>query len=249
MKFSILLLSLFSASFAFADAPKISESQAKWVKHYQKQDVPKAEEMLINTDPEPDLTTDGFVSLYNGEDLSGWTPLGGDCKFEAKGDTIVGTCVKGSPSTYLSTTKTDYTDFIFTAELKWEVDGNTGFMVRGQSKPGKDDKVTVFGPQVEMEGFSKTDRGWSGGIYQQSAGGWAYPLWLDAHAEVRKALKKDDFNRITVHVQGDTIKTWLNGLPAAHWKTSEYESGFFSIQVHAGRKGTVLVRNLKVKEL
>ena len=244
-------MALFAATLSFAGENKISEQQTKWIEFYKKQkNVPKPADMLVNTDAEPDLDAAGFESLYNGKDLSNWTPLGGHCSFEAKGETIVGTCVKGSPSTYLSTKKADYTDFILTAELKWEVDGNTGLMFRAQSKPGKEGKgETVFGPQVEMEGFAKPDRGWSGGIYGQSAGGWTYPLWLDAHAEVRKALKKDDFNRITVQVQGDTVKTWLNGLPAAHWKTDEYQSGFFSLQVHSGNQGTILFRNIKVKEL
>ncbi len=249
----VLLFVFLTTTFSFAEENKISEQQTQWIEVYKKQkNVPKPTDMLVNTDPEPDLTAEGFVDLYNGKDLSNWTRRGGTCSFEAKGDTIVGTCVKGASSTYLSTNRSDYTDFIFTAELKWEVDGNTGFMIRAQSKPGKkegSENETVFGPQVEMEGFGKKGRGWSGGIYGQGVGGWEYPLWLEAHAEVRQALKKDDFNRITVHVQGDTVKTWLNGLPAAHWKTEEYQSGFFGLQIHSGSKGTVLFRNLKVKEL
>ncbi len=95
-------------------AGQVSEEQVKWVAHYKKQpNVPTPAEMLVNEDPEPELE-EGFVRLYNGEDLTGWTPRGGTCKFEAKGETIVGTCVKGSPSTYLSTDKADYTDFVFT---------------------------------------------------------------------------------------------------------------------------------------
>lgn len=229
-------------------ANEIAESQTKWIAHYKKQpNVPKPEDMLLNTDPEPDLEA-GFVSLYKGADLAGWTARGGSCKFEAKGEAIVGTCVKGSPSTYLSTDKA-YRNFVFTTEMKWEVDGNTGVIFRGASKPGKKKgQETVFGPQAEMEGFAK-ERYWSGGIYGQSAGGWLYPMWLETHADVRKSLKKDAWNRITIEAKGDTIKTWLNGLPAAHWKTDQYEEGFFSLQIHAGKEGTVLFRSIKVKEL
>lgn len=232
-----------------AQGNTISESQKKFIKQYEKQKgIPKPEEMLINTDPEPD-TCCGFTSLYNGKDLSGWTSLGGNCTFEPKGDVIIGTTIPGSPSTYLSTDKADYKDFIFTAELMWEVNGNSGVMIRGQQRPGKDN-VTVFGPQAEMEGYD-TGRGrhWSGGIYGQAAGGWLYPLWLEAHKEVRGALKEGEFNRITVQVIGDTYKTWLNGVPAAHWKNSDYEQGFFSLQVHSGKAGEIHFRNIKVKEL
>lgn len=230
-----------------AYAGKVSDEQQKWVPKYRKQaNVPAPEEMLINTDPEPDLT-DGFVALYNGRDLEGWVPRGGNAKFEAGGEAIVGSCVKGSPSTYLSTVKDDYTDFTFTCEVKWEVDGNSGVMFRAQSRKQKDREI-VFGPQAELEGFSKK-RYWSGGIYGQGCGGWYYPLWLDAHKEVRGTLRRKDWNRLTIKAEGKTVKTWLNGKPAAHWETDTYLKGFFSLQIHAGKQGTVLFRNLRVKAL
>ena len=226
---------------------KISESQASWHKKYIKQaNIIPLDKMLINTEKEPDLT-DGFVELYNKKDLSGWTPKGGTCTFEAKGDVIVGTCVKGSPSTYLSTEK-EYSDFIFTCDIKWVIDGNTGIMFRAKSKPGKKDRLTVYGPQAEMEGINK-GRGWSGGIYGQACGGYFYPLWLDAHKEAREALVKDGWNRITIKAQGENIKTWINGVPAANMNNSEYLKGFFSLQVHSGKQGTIHFKNIKVKEL
>ncbi|MEM9158976.1 MAG: DUF1080 domain-containing protein [Verrucomicrobiota bacterium] len=249
-KIIITLLALSLSAFAVLAGPAnvISESQEKWIETYKKQaNVPAPEDMLTHSDKEPNLKK-GFVSLYNGENLDGWIPLGGHCAFEAKGNTIVGTCVPGSPSTYLSTTKDDYADFIFTAELKWEVDGNTGFMFRGQQKPGGKGGVTVFGPQAEMEHEAK-QRGWSGGIYGQSAGGWAYPLWLGAHKKARKAIDYSDWNRLTVEAKGNVVKTWINGIPAAHWINDEYKKGFFSLQVHSGKQGKIHFRNIKVKEL
>ncbi|MBK1876712.1 3-keto-disaccharide hydrolase [Pelagicoccus mobilis] len=246
MKKTALLTTLVSI-LSIASAGQISEQQQKYIAKYEKQTLKVApEDALINTDKEPSLKK-GFVSLYNGKNLDGWTPLGGHCTFEANGDSIVGTTVKGSPSTYLSTTRDDFTNFIFTAELKWEVDGNSGIMFRAQSKPGDKGEV-VFGPQAEMEGFSQ-DRGWSGGIYGQSAGGWLYPLWLDDHKEVRKALKKGEWNRLTIKAVGKNIKTWVNGIPAAHYRTDKYFKGFFSLQVHSGKQGTIHFRNIKVKEI
>lgn len=228
----------------------ISESQQQYIKKYEKQTVvPKPEDMLVNTDKEPKLKK-GFTPLFNGTDLTGWTPIGGHCTYEVKDNAIVGTCVPKSPSTYLSTDKADYSDFIFTCDMKWDVDGNSGVMFRARTRPGKNGE-DVYGPQCEMEGFSGAPnaRGWSGGIYGQACGGWYYPLWLETHSEVRKTLKQDDWNRVTIKAQGNTIKTWINGIPAAHWKTSEYMKGFFGLQVHAGGKGTILWRNIKVKEL
>ena len=243
----VLLMLLMLTVICVAHGDQVSEDQQKWVPQYEKQDnIPVPEEMLINTDPEPDLSK-GFVSLYNHKNLKGWTPRGGFSTFEAKGESIVGTCVEKSPNTYFSTIKSDYTDFVFTCELKWEEDGNSGIMFRSQSKE-ENGKESVFGPQAEMEAFSK-ERFWSGGIYGQSCGGWYYPMWLDAHKDVRKAMNEDGWNRITIKAKGKTVKTWLNGLPAAHWTTKTYLKGFFSLQIHSGSKGEVHFRNIKVKEL
>lgn len=242
-----LTVALAIATTITAQAGTLDPSQEHFVKRYKGQpNPPKPEAMLVNTDKEPDLK-DGFTSLFNGKDLAGWTPKGGTCTFEAKDATIVGTCVKGSPNTYLSTEK-DYTDFIFTCEMKWIVNGNSGIMFRAIEKPKGKGKFEVMGPQAEMEGFGQ-NRGWSGGIYGQSCGGWWYPLWLEEHADARKALKKDDWNRITIMAKGKVVKTWINGIPAAHWLNDQYLKGFFSLQIHSGNEGQVAWRDVKVKEL
>lgn len=246
---NILALILCLGAGPFVSAGEYDPQQAEWIKSYKKQaNVPRPEEQLLNTDAEPDVK-DGFVSLFNGSDLTGWSPKGGTCTFEAKDGLLVGTCVPGSNSTYLSTENADFSDFIFSCDMKWKVDCNTGVMFRAQSKPGKNDTETVFGPQAEMEGFSK-DRHWSGGIYGQSCGGYFYPLWLKEHKEARAAAKEGEWNRVTISAKGNVVKTWINGIPAAHWvDDGTYAKGFFGLQIHKGEKGKVLFRNIRVKEL
>jgi len=249
-RFSIPVFVLLFCATGVVMAGEIDPQQNSWHAKYKKQaNAPKPEDMLLNTDPEPNLT-EGFTDLFNGKDLTGWTPKGGKCKFEARDGLLVGTCVKGASSTYLSTEKNDYADFVFTCEMKWEVDGNSGVMFRAQEKPGKKGNVTVFGPQAEMEGFSK-DRHWSGGIYGQSCGGYYYPLWLKAHKKARAATRKDEWNRLTISAKGNVMKTWVNGVPAAHWvdKNGDFPKGYFGLQIHKGNAGTVLWRNIRVKEL
>lgn len=228
-----------------SSAGEVDSSQTEWFQKYKKQkNAPEPGQMLLNTDSEPELA-DGFVSLLNGRDLSDWETKGGNSTFEFKDGVVIGTCVPGQASTYLSTKKADYEDFIFTCEMKWEKDLNSGVMFRAQSS----EESAVFGPQVEMEGIKNT-RGWSGGIYGQSCGGYWYPLWLKEHAKVRKALNKDGWNRVTVMAKGEVVKTWLNGVPAGHWVgDGTYSKGYFGLQVHKAKSGKVLWRGLKVKEL
>ena len=236
-----VLVSVFGQCYA----GELDSSQTAWFQKYSTQEnAPKPGEMLLNTEKEPELE-DGFVSLLNGKDLSNWERKGGRSSFDYKDGMIVGTCVPGEPSTYLSTKRTDYSDFVFTCEMRWEIDLNSGIMFRAKS----DKKKVVFGPQVEMEGIKK-NRGWSGGIYGQSCGGYWYPLWLKEHSKVRGALNKEGWNRVTVMAKGQTVKTWVNGIPAAHWKgDGTYRSGYFALQVHKAKSGMIVWRDLKVKEL
>jgi len=119
-------------------------------------------------------------------------------------------------------------------------------MFRAQSKTEKDKEI-VFGPQAEMEGITG-DRYWSGGIYGQSCGGYFYPVWLKEHKEARAALDRQGWNRLTISAQGNVVKTWINGVPVAHWiDDGSYPSGFFGLQIHKGSKGKVLWKNIRVK--
>jgi hypothetical protein len=230
-------------------AGELDPQQNGWFEHYRKQEnAPRPAAMLLNTDPEPDLR-DGFKALFDGKDLAGWIRKGGTCTFEISDGMILGTCVAGSDSTYLCTEKEDFTDFIFTCEMKWEIDGNSGVMFRARTRPGKQEKLVVFGPQAEMEEFSK-GRHWSGGIYGQSCGGYFYPLWLKEHKQARAATKEGEWNRLTISAEGDVVKTWVNGVPVAHWvDDASYPQGFFGLQIHKGKQGAVLWKNIRVKEL
>jgi hypothetical protein len=236
-----VLISVYGPCFA----GELDPSQELWFLKYRKQEnAPKPGEMLLNTEKEPELE-EGFVSLLNGKDLSNWERKGGRSTFDYKDGMIVGNCVPGEPTTYLSTKRTDYSDFIFTCEMRWEVDLNSGIMFRAKSEK----KKSVYGPQVEMEGIKNT-RGWSGGIYGQSCGGYWYPLWLKEHSKARGSLNKEGWNRVTVMAKGQTVKTWVNGIPAAHWKgDGTYRSGYFALQVHKAKSGMIVWRDLKVKEL
>ena len=238
---------------------RVAPDQAKWYQDYKvkkkQPNLMKPEDQLLNEKSEPEIGDD-FVDLFNGNDLTGWTPKGGKCTFEVIDGNIVGTCVPKANSTYLCTNRDDYKDFIFTCEMKWEVDGNTGVMFRAKLKPNKkateDTDLTkiVYGPQVEMEDFAK-GRFWSGGVYGQSCGGYFYPLWLKEHVKTRDAIKKDGWNRMTLSAKGDEIRTWVNGVPMAYWidEKNEYPEGYFGLQIHKGSQGKILFRNLKIKEL
>ena len=94
-------------------AGDLDPQQSEWHKKYKGQEnAPKPEAMLLNVDPEPELKT-GFVSMFNGKDLTGWISKGGVSKYTAKDGILTGTCTPGSDSTYLCTERTDFTDHTY----------------------------------------------------------------------------------------------------------------------------------------
>lgn len=202
----------------------------------------------INAESEPILTELGGVSLFDGKTFDGWNVKQGTMKFEVKNGEIVGNCGPGR-STFLCTNK-DYKDFIFSCEMQWEEDGNSGVQIRSNTRQDKNG-LTVFGPQAELEDYKKKDRGWTGGIYGQACGGWFYPMKHPQHQAVKESVDRIGWNRLTIKVKGNVFQTWVNGIPAAYWidEENKFPTGFIGLQVHGGKQGITHWRNIMIKEL
>lgn len=168
-----------------------------------------------------------WVSLFDGKSLNGWTQLGGTAKYEVRDGTIVGTTVHDTPNSFLST-DTHYADFILELDYKVDSTMNSGIQIRSNSLP-QYMKGRVHGYQIEID---PSPRAWSAGIYDEARRGWLYPL-PDDHVEAKKAFKQNDWNHYRIEAIGDTLKTWINGVPAAHLIDDKTASGFISLQVHS----------------
>jgi hypothetical protein len=241
MKTLCSLLTLHLLALTLATGGTIDPSQEEHLSNKRYAKAPKPPEQKVNTGDEPDLEK-GFTPLFENDSLEGWVPRGGECTFEMDGTDLVGTCVKGSSSTYFSSPRDDYEDFILTFEFKWDESGNTGVQFRSFVN----DKGSVAGYQCEID---PSERGWTGGIYNQSLDGWKYPLWMTEHNSIRESLKKDDWNRVTIRAKGDLIETWVNGIGATYLVNDERSSGLFAFQIHKGTTGKVRWRNVQIKEL
>ena len=241
MKYLLILLSsLGLVSCVTSTVAHIDPSQEQYLTRYKISPRPPAQ--LVNTDKEP-LRIKGFKPLFENDNLDGWVPHGGKSTFQLKDGVLTGTCVPKTPSTYLSSPRNDYKDFVLSFEFKWGKLGNSGVQFRSFLN----DKGSVSGYQCEMD---PSDRAWTAGIYNQSIDGWKYSLWLSEHAEVRQAVKLDDWNRITIKVEGNVIKTWLNGVSAAHLVNDQHSEGLFAFQVHKAREvSEIYWRNIIIKEL
>ena len=171
-----------------------------------------------------------WVNLFDGKTLTGWQQMGGAAIYEVRDGKIVGTTVADTPNSFL-TTLAEYDDFILEVEFKVDPPLNSGIQVRSKSSPQYKDG-RVHGYQVEID---PTKRAMSGGIYDEARRGWLYKL--DDNPRAQQAFKLDDWNHYRVEAIGDTIKTWVNGIPAAHIIDNVTAKGFIGLQVHSLHKG------------
>ena len=198
--------------------------------------------MIGCSDPAPEGPP--WTSLFNGEDLSGWTQLGGEAQYEVRDGAIVGRTVSGTPNSFLTTDRM-YGDFILELEFQVDTSMNSGIQIRSNSYPyyrnGR-----VHGYQVEID---PSARSWSGGIYDEARRGWLAPVLENAGAQ--QAFKREGWNHYRIEAVGDTLRTWVNDVPVAHLIDDKTREGFIALQVHsipeeqeAGRE--ILWRNIRI---
>jgi hypothetical protein len=202
----------------------------------------------------PASLAEDWTPLFDGNSLDGWQQKGGAAKYRVEGDEIVGTSVPNTSNSFLCTKK-NYGDFILELDFKVDPKLNSGVQIRSQEfdQPrvvaGK--KIPagrVHGYQVEID---PSERAWSGGIYDEGRRGWLNNL--EQNEPARKAFKPGEWNTFRIECRGDSIKTWINGVPAADLKDDMTPEGFIALQVHgvgaAMDPREVRWRNIRIEEL
>ncbi|WGQ10259.1 DUF1080 domain-containing protein [Pedobacter gandavensis] len=186
--------------------------------------------------------TQKWQNLFNGKDLQGWKQLNGQAKYEVVNGEIVGTTVPDQPNSFLSTEK-NYGDFILELELLVDDSMNSGVQIRSESKA---DYLNgrVHGYQVEID---PSDRKFSGGIYDESRRGWLYPM--DINPKGKMAFKNQQWNKYRVECIGNSIRTWVNGVPAANVVDAMTPAGFIALQVHAIGKNDVPGKQIRWRNI
>ena len=183
-----------------------------------------------------------WIHLIDGNTLNGWTILGGNASYKVEYGVIIGTTVANSPNTFL-TTNNHYGDFILELDYKVNPSMNSGIQIRSNSLPAYRNG-NVHGYQVEID---PSQRAWSGGIYDEQRRGWLNPLTDTPKAQ--KAFKQNEWNHFRIEAIGDTIKTWINKVPAAYLIDDKTASGFIGLQVHGIPKDKKAGTQIKWKNI
>ena len=167
-----------------------------------------------------------WVELIKNDSLEGWNIKGGEATYKNENGVIIGTTAANTPNTFLSTNEM-YGDFILEIEFKVDSTMNSGIQIRSNSYPYYQNG-RVHGYQVEID---PSKRSWSGGIYDEGRRKWLNTL--ENNPEAKKAFKQNSWNHYRVEAISDTIKTWINGVPASHLIDDKTASGFIALQVHS----------------
>ncbi|MET2984759.1 3-keto-disaccharide hydrolase [Aureibaculum conchae] len=185
-----------------------------------------------------------WVSLFDGKTFEGWTQKGGEAKYSIRDRIIVGTTVHNTPNSFMTTNKM-YGDFILELEYKVDSTMNSGIQIRSNSFPYYKNG-RVHGYQIEID---PSKRAWSAGIYDEGRRGWLNPL--SDNPKAQQAFKQNEWNHYRIEAIGDTLKTWINNVPAAYLIDDATDSGFIGLQVHSigkdHKEGTEIQwKNIKI---
>lgn len=164
--------------------------------------------------------------LFNGKNLDGWKKLNGKAEYRVEDGAIVGVSKKNTPNTFLATKK-PYGDFILEFEFKVDDALNSGVQLRSASTK-EYQNGRVHGYQFEID---PSDRAWSGGIYDEAGRMWLYPLTKNPAAKT--AFRRGEWNKARIEACGNTIATWINGVPCANIWDDAAKDGFIALQVHS----------------
>lgn len=177
------------------------------------------------------------ITLFNGKDLSGWEQYGTEKWYVENGLLI---CESGPDKGYgYLATRAYYDDYELSLEFRQEKDGNSGVFIRSWVEP----VAYVHGWQVEVAPTGCD----TGGIYESYGRGWLAQI----PEEKENILKYGDWNQLKIRVQGDNVKTWLNGEPMVDLTDAQIGrgKGRIALQIHDGGGIKVAWRNIDLKTL
>lgn len=182
----------------------------------------------------------GWISLFNGKDLSGWKN-NGDEKWVVEQGTIL--CESTANKYGYLTTEKSYRDFDLRLKFKGEAAGNSGVFVRSRilgidPQHGPD----IEGMQVEVDPNVGKH---TGGLYESGGRGWvAMPT-----AEGEQALKPGAWNDLEVSVRGPHIITQLNGTKTVDFTDTapRFTDGVIGLQIHTGGGVKMRWKDISIK--
>ena len=214
--------------------------------------------------PKPDA--DGFMTIFNGKDLTGWEGL--EDYWSVKDGVISGHETKDkSKQTFLVFSGCKVSDFELHVKYKFATpEGNSGIQFRSKVLDPKTFRVGGYQADFDAQG------GYDGTIYDEAgvAGGRGTmsnrgekTTWdadnkrqneklAESGADLKKAIKVGDWNDVVLVAKGNHITYSING----HLMTDltddspkALKEGVLAFQLHAGYTMDIQFKDVKLKLL
>lgn len=174
--------------------------------------------------------TSALPAIFNGRDLTGWTPPA-ESHWKVVDGILVGENDAEKQGSMLYTERA-YGDVILEGEVRWDGEIDSGFMLRK--------------PELQLQiGVSRSlKRDMTCSFYVGN-----YPEEAQAK-RAAELLKPGDWNRIRIRARGDTFTVWLNGEQVSQYTAAKYaEPAPIGLQIHGGLTMKVEFRDLRALEL
>jgi hypothetical protein len=210
---------------------------------------------------------EGFVSIFNGTDLTGWE--GNPALWKVENGAIVGTTAAEGPA------KLDYnqfliwkgvaSNFVLRFDIKCSKAGNSGMQYRSWVNLNPARPFSVSGYQADFDG----EHTYSGILYGEGfrgilcmrgqiavIGNDSKPKEVGHFAEhdsFKQNINVEDWNSYEITAKGFTFTHKINGQLVSMCidddKANRRESGVLAIQVHQGPPMKAEVKNVRIKKL
>ncbi len=185
------------------------------------------------------LGNDGFVPLFDGKSLAGWS---GDPELWTVEDgMIVGSTEskKLKHNSFLATSKS-YKNFVLKLKFKLR-NGNSGVQIRSKQHPD----YVVRGYQADI-----AESRFTGILYEEGGRGILADVDKD---KIAGAFKRDDWNEYVITCDGPRITQVLNGVTTVDYTEKDPEKGakegIIALQLHVGPKMKIWFKDIEIKEL
>lgn len=212
---------------------------------------------------------DGFTSMFNSKDLTGWD--GAKELWTVQDGEIVGQTTRDNPAkenTFLIWTNSQPGDFEMKCSFKLTPGSDAGFANSGvqyRSKIVKPSYWVVAGYQADMEAGPT----YTGQLYEEKGRGFLAMRGqkVVVHADGKKEqvgtfgsleqlgreIHTGDWNEYDIIARGNHLQQFINGKPMIDVVDEETgkaaSSGVIALQLHAGQPMKVEFKDLRIKEL
>lgn len=213
----------------------------------------------------------GFISLFNGKDLSGWR--GNPDLWSVKDGVITG-ITKADPklthNTFLVYTNREFSDFELRLSYRIEK-GNSGIQYRSRVPKDGSFGPIVHGYQADFE----AGKSYSGILYEEGGRGILAkrgektilrPDPQDPNKvkievvgsvgnsdEIQASIKHEDWNDYVILAKGNHLQHFINGKQTVdvvdEHTAKAAKSGVIALQIHVGPPMVVQFKNLRIKPL